>query len=63
MDSKMQESFWFGCDDCQYEPSKDEKASNENWNVYDYGKCPKCGKQMDIHVRQPEIYLRTNETT
>lgn len=54
MDKKAQENFWYGCDDCQYEPSKNDEMSNENWNVYDCGKCPKCGKQMGIHIKKQD---------
>ena len=37
----------FFCPKCKKTPSKDEKQSNENWNVIP-AKCPECELQLKI---------------
>jgi len=37
------------CPKCKKTPSKDEKQSNENWNVIP-AKCPECELQLKIKV-------------
>jgi ssDNA-binding Zn-finger/Zn-ribbon topoisomerase 1 len=41
--------IWFGCPKCSYEPQIDESKSNENWSVFDIGKCPKCNTEMRLN--------------
>jgi predicted RNA-binding Zn-ribbon protein involved in translation (DUF1610 family) len=41
--------MWFGCPKCGLKPERDEKKSNENWNVYTPGKCPKCNTEMRLN--------------
>ncbi len=46
---KKDVEMWFGCKKCGYIAEKNEKQSNENWNVYDCKPCPKCGKIMKLN--------------
>jgi hypothetical protein len=39
------ETFWFGCERCQY-AAPEEEASN--WHVFIDAQCPKCGKPMRL---------------
>ena len=51
---KAKNKMWFGCPNCKHEPPQDEKQSNENWNVFTSGKCPKCGTEMKLNFVSKE---------
>ena len=41
--------MWFGCPKCLFKPEQDQEKSNQNWNVFTTGNCPKCGIEMRIN--------------
>jgi Zn finger protein HypA/HybF involved in hydrogenase expression len=53
---KQDKEIWYGCRNCSYVPPADKKQSNENWQVYKPGKCPKCGEEMNFNIgNKPSI--------
>lgn len=53
--AKTKSKMWFGCPKCGYKPEKNKTKSNENWNVFDVGKCPVCKTEMRINFDNKEI--------
>ena len=45
--------MWFGCPSCLFRPERNKDMSNQNWNVFDVAKCPKCGTEMRLNFSDP----------